>query len=123
MDEIFDIVNNKICPFCHSELLRVGVSMAGSTALSYYQCDSHLEIGYDHGEWNVIRVSPLGFQDLTFYRWYRSLSYNDTNYNNLLIKQSALVDVKTIASIPVFNIFNYSLPQLANKIKMYTLFS
>jgi hypothetical protein len=110
----FDIVDNRICPFCNGAISYNASDFIFEQA---YCPDQHIKVMYAKNDkkWTLIRVY------LNLSRSRQGSLRIDRDIKPVIM----MLDVfgKDYLRIPLFDIFSYSLDELKNKIKLYTLFS
>ena len=114
----YDIVNNKICPWCRTAI-DCGPNYSSELFWHLY-CrheDSHLKVMYEKetNQWQLIRI---------YFR-------NEKSIDNTLLIDKRYIDRGLVINesfdnriiMPFFDVFSYSLDDLRDKIKLYVLFS
>ena len=111
----YDIVNNRKCPFCDSDITK------DNTGANYYDhCYDHcycpnkcIKVMYEknNGRWLLIRIFMPEISIET-----------DIRHDDAVLRCSGFGPNQGI-TFPLFDVFSYSLPDLQNKMKTYLLFS
>ena len=97
----FDILNNKICPFCNKMFV---LDKGTGPDLGFYNClNHHMRLWYTENYWNGARVYINGIRNSI------CILAHDSRISIWREK------VDGIIYIPQFNIFDYSIEELYKK--------
>jgi len=117
--QYLDVVNNKLCPYCGTNISALDL---GDKSPEYDHCyckNYCIKVMYDHAtqEWILIRVYLD--EDIKINIEFDKRR-NTTELCKIIINPIATYDE---IIIPAFNVFSYSKTELASKIKKYLVFS